>query len=188
VDLGTVALSHKIRRHILTHHSAGSDHSDITEAHKLVNTGKTTDDNSISNDNVTRQSGAVREYTPVTNEGVMAYMSVSHKEILIPDLRHHSPAGRTWLESYALANDIAITDDKLTRLSTVLKVLRHRTNGRELKDRIAIANFRVPLNHNVRTNGVISTKSYMGTHNRVRAYLRTLSNRGRRIDYRGGMN
>jgi len=188
VNFGAITLGHKVRRDILTDHRTGSDHGDIAEAHKLVNTGKTTNDNSIADDHVPRQSGAIREYTPVSNEGVMANMGVSHKEILIPDLRNHPPAGRARLKGYTLANYVAIADDELTRLSTVLEVLRHRTNRSELKDSISIPNPRVPLDHNVRTDGVIATKNYMGTDDRVRSNLRTLSDRGRRIDYSGGMN
>jgi hypothetical protein len=157
MNLRAVALSHKVWRHILADHRPGSDHGNITKAHELVDTGETTDDNAISDDHVTSQCGAVRKYAPITDKGIMAHMGVGHKEILVTYLGNHPPAGCARLKGDTLTNDVAIADDELTGLSTVFKVLRSRTDGSELKDRISIADLRVPLDHHMRTDGVIAT-------------------------------
>jgi hypothetical protein len=49
VNLGSIALRHKVWRNVLTNHCTGAYHSDITKANELMNTGKPTYDHPIAN-------------------------------------------------------------------------------------------------------------------------------------------
>jgi hypothetical protein len=165
MNLCSVTLSHEVRRNVLTHHSSGTDHRHIAESHELVDPGEPTNDDAITDDHVPGQRRTVGEYAPITNQGVVTDVRVCHEQILIADPGYHPAATRSWLKSHALPDDVAITDDQLARLTSVLQVLRNCTNRRELKERISIADRSMPLNHNMRTNVIIATKNHIRADN-----------------------
>jgi hypothetical protein len=156
MNLGSVTLSHEIRRNILTYHGPRSNHGHVAETDELVNTGEPSDNHTISDNNVTSQRRAICEYASVSNEGIVADMGIGHEEILVADLCNHSTASRTGLKSDALANDIAVPDDQLTGLSAILEVLRDSPNGRKLKYGISVSDRCMPFNHHMRTDSVIT--------------------------------
>jgi hypothetical protein len=55
-------------------------------------------------------------------------VGISHEKVLITDIRYHSAASRSWLQSHTLSDDVAIADYQLARLPTVLEILRNRPN------------------------------------------------------------
>jgi hypothetical protein len=52
MNLSSVPLRHEVGRNVLTNHRSRADHRHIPKPHELVDTGKTPDDNSITNNNV----------------------------------------------------------------------------------------------------------------------------------------
>jgi hypothetical protein len=111
VNLGSVPLCHKVGRNILTHHRPGADHRDIPEAYELVNTREPSDDHTVTNEYVTGERRAVGEHAPISNEGIVPDMGISHEKILITDLGDHPTARGPRLKGHTLSNDIAVTDN-----------------------------------------------------------------------------
>jgi hypothetical protein len=79
---------------------------------------------SITNGNVTRESGAVSKYVSAPNDTVVTNVSICHKEIAIAYRRYHPSTGSTGLKRYKLPDNIIITDAQLARLPLKLEILR----------------------------------------------------------------
>src|SRR3990170_6762760 len=107
---------------------------------------------------------------------------------MVTDAGHHSAAGGSRIERHIFSNRIVVSDDQFAGLSPVLEILGPRSDGRELIDRVALAERSASLNHHMRRHPGFFANPYPGSDNTVgadfnlRIYFRLAIDHSRLMD------
>lgn len=103
---------------------------------------------------------------------------------MVANSRHHSSAGRSWIERNKLANRIVIANDELARLASIFQILGNGSNAGKLKNGVVLTHRRAAFDHdvsvdfctstdlNARSDNGIRPDFYVAIQFRLRAYLR----------------
>ena len=100
----------------------------------------------------------------VAHLAIVGQMHIGHDPIVVANAGHASVVGGPDVEGTKLTDRVSRPYLQARGLACVFFILRHRTQGIELKDLVLFTDLGVPFNHTVRTNLCVARNFYMGAN------------------------
>src|SRR6185437_5200189 len=151
VQMGSVPAGGERKwRNILTNGATTANHHVVSDAHKLKNTGQSSDDGMITDGDVSRKACRIGHNNMVAEPAIVCHMHVGHQNALRPKRGHSTPLDGSPVHRDILPDSVVVADDDLGRLPLVSKVLWRPSDRSKRMHLVPLPNLRPPINRHMR--------------------------------------
>ena len=183
-----VAGGHDIGRNVLQHDGAGAGHGVRPDLAELVNLRVATQDDPVTDVDVTCQVGGVGEDGVVAHHAVMRDVDIGHDPVVVTDpggaaVLHGAP-----VDGDALADGVAVADLEGGVLAGVLLVLRGGADRAKGIQAVVLAQRGGAFEHHMRPHLAAGADAHARPDDGIGADLDAAVQLGSRVDDGGGMD
>src|SRR5690606_11884329 len=149
-EVGVVADRRTERDEIGRHQGARADERVAAGAGVLVDGGQATEESVVADLSVAADSGGLSHDDVVVDDAIVGDVAIAHDQTIIADRRDAAPAHGAAVNGGVFADDVVVADDELRRFAPVRQILRRAAEAYERPDGVALAEFGVALDEDVR--------------------------------------
>lgn len=124
----------------------------------------------------------------IADDAVVRDVAITHNKTIIADRSDSSAPCCASVQCGVFAYDVVITDDQARRFTLVREILRGPAQAGEWEDSVALSQFGMTLDENVRDQTRTLAESHIGTDDAAWANFNIVIQLDGRIDNGGGVN
>src|SRR5438445_524474 len=174
--------------HIALDARHAADHRMPADPHELVHRREAAEQRKVLDDDMAGQGGVIGHDHMVADLAIMRDMDADHEQAMVADAGHHAAALGSRVHRHVFADRIVAADAQRGVFAAIFEVLRLQADRGERKDARPLADYRAPLDDDMRHQPDAGAELDLPAEDAIRADDHVIGQIRTRRDDRGGVD